>query len=259
MSSLNTRQGAFVREYLLSGNATDAYRKAGYSPTGAEAGAARLLGNVRVAAAIAAGRAKITARAEAKFNLKLDDILGTLAHQITADRNQLVQHRIGACRYCHGIEHRFQWRTPREFSEAVEQHMLKGEAYQANHPAPDNEGGYGYNRTADPHPGCPECDGLGIGFIILADTTKLPPEALILFEGIKETRDGIEIKMPDRTKALELLGKHLGLADKTRDDSTNAFAQAIRGISLRGSAMPIGPAARALPDPDDDDDEDVDP
>ena len=49
------------------------------------------------------------------------------AHALTA-------YRRGACRYCHGIEHHFQWKTPREFSEAVELHMLKSEAYQAQPP-----------------------------------------------------------------------------------------------------------------------------
>lgn len=263
MPDLTDRQAAFVREYLISGNVSDAYRKAGYKVTtqhSAESAGSRLLKHVDVAAAVAAGRAKIIARAEAKLNLRLDDILGTLAHQITADRNKLVQHRIGACRFCHGIDHRYQWRTHREFADAMEAYMLKGEAYHANHTPPDDEGGYGYKRTVDPHPDCPECEGLGISFTILADTTKLPPEALILFEGIKETRDGIQILMPDRSKALELLGKHLGLAEKARDDGINAVAQAIREISQRGSAMPIGPAARALPDPyDDDDDEDVEP
>lgn len=147
MGTLNARQKAFVREYLLSGNASDAYRKAGYRAKDPDVCAAKLLVNASIAAAIAEHRPKIEARAEAKFNLRLDGILESLAHIATVDRTRITGHRIGACRYCHGIEHRYQWRTPREFSEAVEQHMLKGEAYQANHPAPEMEGGYGYRRT----------------------------------------------------------------------------------------------------------------
>jgi hypothetical protein len=245
VSSLNPRQEAFVREFLVSGIAAEAYRKAGYSAKDADANAIRIMGNDRIARAIAEGRAKIAARAEAKFNLRLDDILATLAHQITADRNALVSYRIGACRYCHGIEHRHQWRTHREFADAMEAYMLKGEAYHANHTPPDDEGGYGYRFYRDPNPDCPECEGDGIGRVVIADTSKLPPDALILFEGIKETKDGIEVKMPDRMKALELLGKHLGLADKSRDESANALAEAIRQISARGSSMPISTATAA--------------
>jgi phage terminase small subunit len=78
MGELNTRQQAFVREYLLSGNASDAYRKAGYSAKDVDVAGPRLLGNVGVAAAIAEGRAKIEAKAEADFNLRLNDVLSEL-------------------------------------------------------------------------------------------------------------------------------------------------------------------------------------
>jgi phage terminase small subunit len=252
---LNDRQAAFVREYLLSGNATDAYVKAGYSPKNARICASRMLTFVNVAAAIAAGRKKIEAKAEADFNLRLNDILATLSHQITADRNELTQHRRGACRYCHGNQNRFQWRTPREYSEAVEQHMLKGEAYQANHSAPDNEGGYGYRQSADPHPDCPECEGLGIGYTVLADTTKLSPGAAILFEGIKETRDGIQIIMPDRIKALETLGKHIGMfMDKlevTGKDGQATQTEAKARIIIVPAKIPAQTTVRPMSDQDD--------
>ena len=46
LSDLNIRQADFVREYLLSGNATEAYVKAGFSPNGAEVSASRLLEHV---------------------------------------------------------------------------------------------------------------------------------------------------------------------------------------------------------------------
>jgi len=44
LTDLNIRQAAFVREYLLTCNATEAYVKAGFSPNGAEVSASRLLG-----------------------------------------------------------------------------------------------------------------------------------------------------------------------------------------------------------------------
>lgn len=52
MDGLNPRQAAFVREFLLDRNATQAYIRAGYSRHGAPASACRLLTNAKVAAAI---------------------------------------------------------------------------------------------------------------------------------------------------------------------------------------------------------------
>lgn len=72
---LNSRQDAFVREYLLSGNASAAYVKAGYAPKHADGAGPRLLGNVGVAAHIAHGRKKIVAKAEAQFDITLDRVL----------------------------------------------------------------------------------------------------------------------------------------------------------------------------------------
>lgn len=43
MSRLNERQKAFCAYYLESGNATEAYIRAGYNPKGARANAARLI------------------------------------------------------------------------------------------------------------------------------------------------------------------------------------------------------------------------
>ena len=216
LSHLSIKQAAFVREYLLTGNATEAYVKAGFSPNGAEVSASRMLRNAKVAAAIAAGRKKVEERAEAMFNLRLDDILRKLVAQAFGDRNELTQYRLGPCRYCWGIGHHYQWKTPREFAEAIEQHRVKGETPFGNNLPPKMQGGFGYRRSARPNPVCPECDGHGIGYTWFADTTRLSPTATVLFEGVKETRDGLQIRMPDRTKALILLGKHLGLFDKSR-------------------------------------------
>jgi len=252
---LNDRQAAFVREYLLSRNATDAYVKAGYAPKHADVAGPRLLGNVGVAAHISAGREKIIAKVEAKFDLRLDDIITKLAHQVTVDRTRLTGHRIGACRYCYGIEHHYQWRTPREFSEDVELHMLKGEAYASNHPPPEMEGGYGYKLTAKPNPNCPECDGRGISYTDFADVDTMTEAERTVFEGVRLTRDGMQYVLADRAKALDALGKHLGLSDKRADEGINAFAQALRDIAQRGSSMPIATRVPA----DDDDDDEVDP
>lgn len=55
--SLNDKQQAFVREYLIDLNATQAAIRAGYSEKTARAQGARLLTDVNIAAAIAQGQA----------------------------------------------------------------------------------------------------------------------------------------------------------------------------------------------------------
>jgi len=52
----------------------------------------------------------------------------------------------------------------------------------------------------------------------------------------------VKIKMLDKMKALESLGKHLGMGNKTRIAATEGLAQALMEINARGSAAPIATA-----------------
>jgi phage terminase small subunit len=74
---MTPRQSAFVREYLIDRNGTQAAIRSGYAPGAATEQAARLLTNANVAAAIAAGEAEQAARL-----------------QITADRIQQARARL---------------------------------------------------------------------------------------------------------------------------------------------------------------------
>lgn len=60
-------------------------------------------------------------------------------------------------------------------------------------------------------------------------------------EGDRNVRR-IKIKLLDKIKALESLGKHLGLGDKTRIEATDRLTQALVEINARGSAAPIATA-----------------
>lgn len=72
---LTEKQRAFVREYLVDLNGTQAAIRAGYSPDTAESQASRLLRNAKVSAAV--GEA-IAARAE-RVEIKADDVLRDIA------------------------------------------------------------------------------------------------------------------------------------------------------------------------------------
>ncbi|MGN0585857.1 MAG: terminase small subunit [Oscillospiraceae bacterium] len=62
------------------------------------------------------------------------------------------------------------------------------------------------------------------GFVEFTPTDKLPKELKKVISGIKEGKFGIEVATADKVRALELLGKHLGIFDK-RDDNSDALAK----------------------------------
>lgn len=91
--SLNPRQKAFVAEYLLDLNATQAYIRAGYSPLTAQPGSAELLSNPIVAAAVERGKAQRLARVNVSADAILTEIslLATscVDHYVLDDFGQL--------------------------------------------------------------------------------------------------------------------------------------------------------------------------
>src|SRR5215210_4507441 len=85
--SLTDKQARFAEEYLLDLNGKQAAIRAGYSEDTAEQQAARLLRNVKVAAAIAAGQA---ARSE-RTQVTADRVLRELADLAFFDPADLVR------------------------------------------------------------------------------------------------------------------------------------------------------------------------
>lgn len=75
---LTDKQAAFVREYLVDLNATQAAIRAGYSEATAKQQGARLLTNVDVAEAV---QAAMDARAE-RTDITADYVIGTLAEVV---------------------------------------------------------------------------------------------------------------------------------------------------------------------------------
>lgn len=70
--------------------------------------------------------------------------------------------------------------------------------------------------------------------VLIRDTDTVAPEKLSALASVKDGVNGIEIKMHDKVRALELLGKHLGLFDgQTAADDTkeNNLFEAINSAS----------------------------
>lgn len=152
----------------------------------------------------------------ARLRMTADDVLEDAYHVANTSPNEVVQYRIGPCRYCHGIDHKYQ-NTPKEFREK--------QAYYFGNPLNkrddplglkfDVEGGVGYDARLDPHPDCPECFGEGIGRIVGMDTRNLTKAASRIYAGAKHGKHGPELLLRSRDKAHEIAARSAGLANGT--------------------------------------------
>ncbi|MCL7647606.1 terminase small subunit, partial [Enterobacter hormaechei] len=219
---LTAQQRRFVAEYLKDGNATQAAIRAGYSKKSAEQIGYQLLQKTSVAQAIAQQQKASIARTLGSA----DEVLAQMWQLATFDANQLSQYRRGACRYCWGFGHQYQWRDMVEFEEK------RLEATERDKREPVDVGGYGYDHTREPNPGCPRCNGDGIGQPYFADTRKLSPVAALAYSGVKLGKSGVEITAISRERMFEAVIKRLGLAD-------SEFAQRLQQIEIERRQLEV--------------------
>lgn len=139
-----------------------------------------------------------------KFAITTSQVLHRFWLIASADPNELVELRRVNCRYCNGDGHGYQWRES-EFVKAVKVAERKGEAL------PDYAGGFGFEANAEPVPGCPECSGEGLPQVMLKDTRDLSPSGKALLAGVKQSSQGVEVKMHSQLDALTKIGQHLGM------------------------------------------------
>ncbi|HBV7986042.1 terminase small subunit [Citrobacter sp. wls718] len=232
---LTAQQRLFVAEYLKDGNATQAAIRAGYSKKSAEQIGYQLLKKTSVAQAIAQQQKASIARTLGSA----DEVLEQMWRLATFDANQLSQYRRGACRYCWGFGHHYQWRDMVEFEEQ----RLK--ALERKGKEPVDVGGYGYDHNREPNPACPRCNGDGIGQPYFADTRKLPPDAALAYSGVKLGKNGVEITAISRERMYEAVMKRLGLAD-------SEFAQRLQQIEIDRRQLEVEKLRKELAaDPED--------
>lgn len=159
--ALTDKQQRFVEEYLLDLNATQAAIRAGYSEDTAQQQGYQLLQKTSVHDAIAEAMA---ARSE-HVQIIADEVLRELKDIATTDANELVEHRIGCCRFCWGRDFRYQ-RTRNELECAEALHAAETEkAIREGRKTTlfDPEGGAGYHARREPNPDCSEWFGDGVG------------------------------------------------------------------------------------------------
>jgi phage terminase small subunit len=197
---LNPKQAAFAREYVKDWNAAQSAIRAGYSERAAKEIGYELLTLPHVKAAIERRMAAAAAVAEVDAAMLVRELWDVA----TADVRELVSVHRDACRWCHGIDHRRMW-TRGEYDAAT------AEALSVGKPVPELAGGLGYDFTREPHPECPECRGVGIERVVVADTRKLSRQAAKLYAGAQSTKDGVKALARNQHDAVIALGRYLGM------------------------------------------------
>jgi len=223
-SGLRSKQERFCLEYVLDHNGKQAAIRAGYSEGSAAEQAYENLRKPHIRARIG----EIEQEVALKLGIRHEDLLARLWQQATGDVNDLVQARRVCCRYCYGVDHEYQWTTEREYREARDAFVFEiaGSDYEALIALsnaieagtsiaglPTNIGGYGYDGTAQPNADCPECRGEGVLTIHVTDTRNSVSNPL--YEGVKQTKGGIEVKIADRQKAIDQIARHLSFYKDT--------------------------------------------
>lgn len=222
MAKLTAKQQRFVEEYLIDLNGAAAARRAGYSIKTARQQADENLSKPDILAAIDEAQRVLSERTQ----ITQEMVLRRWWDIATADPNELIQYRRTNCRHCHGVDFEYQWLDDAEFKKALAvAAAVEGATYEM---LPTDDGGYGFNKKADPHPNCPKCGGEGCEDIFAHDTRQLLGAARLLYAGVKITKDGLEIKLKDQDKALENVARHLGMfKDRVEHDITDDLAAAI--------------------------------
>lgn len=128
-----------------------------------------------------------------------------------ADHRELVSLRIDSCRHCHSVDHAYHWRNEAEYLAELNRELESAKRAKREPAYPDLSGGFGFRKKEPPHPDCPECDGDGVPTTVIPDLSKVSPAAAKLYAGLKQTKDGLEIKMRDQDAAWVNLGKYLGM------------------------------------------------
>ena len=197
---LNPRQIRFCQEYVVDFNATQAAIRAGYAESDAHNSGWRITMNPEACEYIS----ELQEQAVRLSRLNAAFVVDQWMQIAGADPNEISQVQRTCCHYCYGVGHKYQWTEETYRAEVTK--MVK-----AGLTPPDGLGGYGFDARREPHPTCPECNGIGVETIHFADTRKLRGSAKRLYAGVKVTKNGIEVQTRDQDAALKNLAAYLGI------------------------------------------------
>lgn len=123
----------------------------------------------------------------------------------SVDATEICRVERRSCRFCHGIDHRYQWVSEEEWAMEVADAIERG-----REPKPC-DGGFGFSPKAAPSSTCPSCFGDGVAHVHLADSRELSPAARLLFNGAEHTKYGVKVTLRDRDAILDRAAKFLGM------------------------------------------------
>lgn len=236
----NAKEEKFCRLYAYGNSGTESYHMAygrgkDHSRAASCVKAAKLLKREDINRRIDEIRNRVAIKAQYTQEKLFSDALAIA----TIDKREFMEVRHGACRYCYGVKHQYQWRE-REYNDAMEDYAMNGGR------KPDKAGGFGYKALIEPNPDCPDCEGAGIVTERLADSRTYSPAAILAFDGFKPTAHGLELKTVDRAPYLNIISKMLGVAEKRVLSGPDGGAVKIDVSGL--SAEALEELARLAPD-----------
>lgn len=210
------RHDIFAREFVKDFHGKDAAIRCGANPRTAVFTAANLLQRPNVREMIE----RLVSERRERLDIAADDIGRYWLKLATADPRELCPVVVACCRYCYGVDHDYQYSVA-EFRDAQRRHLRTQLKKKQEDRVPfDERGGSDYDFTKPPVEDCPECRGRGINRPVPVDIQALSEGAQLLFDGYKYTKDGVEIKFRDRSRAMENLANMLGL---NRSRPTRSF------------------------------------
>lgn len=201
---LTPYQWLFIFEYMKDYNATEAIKRAGYDGKYARQEGYKLCQIPTIKTEIKRQEYERLS----KISMSTDDVWRDVKSVLNADPRNIVEHRRGACRYCYGVNHEYQFK-PQEMRDA--RAKFAESDYGKAGLLFDEQGGLGYDSRKEPHADCPECEGQGIEVLIAHDTRLLSKDDAALFDGIEPGKHGTKFKMRSRDAARDLAARVLGM------------------------------------------------
>lgn len=203
-AEMSMKDWMFFSELVIDWNASAALRRSGvYDGKNLWAEAARRFNKPAMQKEIAKYKEHVQGKIELNAELVSRDIVNVLS----ADPRELYEVVTLACRYCWGIDHKYQ-RTINEERKEMTRCDMKGEQYNPL-------GGTGWNPYRGPHEDCPECFGRGVIEETLKDVRFLSPAAAALYAGGERTKNGLKINMRSKDAARKDAALYLGLNKET--------------------------------------------